>query len=235
VLPVYNPREFAYLHHRISERTGIAANDMRIKHPYRMLRSLRDYIDWQKRAYAAPSPPDVKQACLLRNGIPGATWVETGTYMGHTTEILSKHGAMTYSIEPEPALFENARRRFSGTRNVEIINGTSEDIFPTLLPRISGDVNFWLDGHYSGGITYKGARDTPIADELAVIADNLGHFRGVCVLVDDLRCFESSPENRAEYPSLDSLVDWARSHELRWHIEHDILVAKRGEMLVGGE
>jgi hypothetical protein len=29
------------------------------------------------------------------------------------------------------------------------------------------------------------------------------------------------------YPSLDLLVDWARSNNFHWHIEHDIFVAKR--------
>jgi hypothetical protein len=208
--------------------------DMCFSHPLRVLRSFRGYIDWGKRAYAAPSPTDVKHVCLLRNGIPGATWVETGTYLGHTTEILSRHGEMIYSIEPEPKLFENARRRFGHVKNIEIINGASEDVFPTLLPRVSGNVNFWLDGHYSGGITFKGLRDTPITDELAVIADNLGHFRSVCVLVDDVRCFGPSQESYVGYPSLDFLVDWARSYELRWHIEHDIFIAKRGGGCAGG-
>lgn len=58
------------------------------------------YKEWEQRGFTAPSPHLIKQAVVLRNGIPGATWVETGTYMGQTTELLSRHGSKVYSIEP---------------------------------------------------------------------------------------------------------------------------------------
>jgi hypothetical protein len=124
------------------------------------------YQDWAEREYAAPSPHFVKQKVLLRNGLPDATWVETGTYLGDTTSILSTVAKMVYSIEPEPTLFSKAEQRFSNTSNVKIIKGLSEEVFPKLLPTISGNVCFWLDGHYSEGITFKGPQDTPIMDEL---------------------------------------------------------------------
>lgn len=199
---------------------------IRSSYGYRVLSRFRECIGWRQRAYAAPSPHFIKQSRLIANGFPGATWVETGTFLGHTTQLLSGHGAHVYSIEPEPSLFANAKKRFAGYTNVEILNGTSEAVFPDLLPRIEGNVNFWLDGHYSGGITFQGANDTPIIDELRVISENLGHFKGVCVLVDDIRCFDPHVPEFAAYPSLDVLVDWARSHNMHWHIEHDIFVAR---------
>lgn len=196
--------------------------------PYRLLTLIRGYLQWGGRQYAAPSPHAIKQACLLRNSFPDATWVETGTYLGQTTKVLSKVASMVHSIEPEPTLCANAKKYFSGYSNVEIHAGTSEEVFPSLLPRISGDVNFWLDGHYSAGVTFKGPQDTPIMDELRVVSENLGHFGKVCVLVDDIRCFNPHLAEYATYPSLDVLVDWARANQLNWHIEHDIFVAKRG-------
>lgn len=195
---------------------------------YRILCVFRECAEWRKRKYAAPSPHFIKQSRLLRNGFPHATWVETGTFLGHTTSLLAKHAAQVYSIEPEPTLFANAKARFASTGNVEILNGTSEEVFPELLPKVTGDVNFWLDGHYSGGITFQGASDTPIIEELRVISENLGHFRNVCVLVDDIRCFNPHLPEYATYPSLDVLVNWARAHDMRWHIEHDIFIARTG-------
>ena len=109
---------------------------------------------------------------------------------------------------------------------MEILNGTSEDVFPELLPRIAGDVNFWLDGHYSAGITFKGRQDTPILDELACISHHLERLGKVCVLIDDIRCFNPRMPEYSSYPSLDTLVAWATKHKLGWHIEHDIFVAK---------
>lgn len=199
---------------------------IRSSYGYRVLCWFRECAGWRQRNYAAPSPHFIKQSRLIANGFPGATWVETGTFLGHTTQLLSGHGAFVYSIEPEPSLFANAKKRFASYANVEILNGTSEAVFPDLLPRIEGNVNFWLDGHYSGGITFQGASDTPIIDELRVISDNLGHFKDVCVLVDDIRCFDPHLPEFATYPSLDVLVDWARRHDMRWHIEHDIFVAR---------
>jgi len=194
--------------------------------PYKFLAFMNGMIKWSRRRFAAPSPAHVKQTCLIRNGIPNAIWIETGTYTGSTTRILSKHSKMVYSIEPAPSLYASAKRNFRHFKNVEIINGTSEEVFPTLLPRIQGDVNFWLDGHYSSGATFKGPKSTPIDDELKSISENLPHFKKVAVLVDDIRCFNPKIPEYSDYPSVDLLVDWARANRLHWHIEHDIFVAK---------
>jgi hypothetical protein len=199
---------------------------LRNSYPYRISSLLYAYLGWARIGFSAPSPHFIKQACIIRNSLPNATWVETGTYLGQTTEILSKNGSMVYSIEPEPTLYKNAEQYFSSIKNVEILNGTSEVIFPTLLPRIDGDVNFWLDGHYSAGITFKGLQDTPILDELKNIGNNINHFNKICVLVDDIRCFNPHQPEYSTYPSVDVLVDWARVNGLHWHIEHDIFVAK---------
>lgn len=193
---------------------------------YRFCRSIYECLHWHARKYDSPSPHFVKQSCLLRNGFPSATWIETGTYLGQTTQLLSKNASKVYSIEPEPKLFARARNFFRNYSNVEILSGTSEDVFPILLPRIGGDVNFWLDGHYSAGITFKGQQDTPILDELDCISRNINHFSKVCVLVDDIRCFNPRLPEYASYPSVDKLVEWANKHQLIWHIEHDIFIAK---------
>jgi hypothetical protein len=196
-------------------------------HPvYLFFSSIRDCLQWAARAYAAPSPHFIKQVCLLRNGFPSATWVETGTFLGQTTQLLARHATKVYSIEPEPKLFARAQKLFSSQNHVEILNGSSEDVFPVLLPILRGNVNFWLDGHYSAGITFKGSQDTPILDELASISRNIDSFGKICVLIDDIRCFNPLLPEYSTYPSLDTLVAWATEHKLNWHIEHDIFIAK---------
>jgi len=193
---------------------------------YRILSLLREYRAWAQRDFAAPSPHYIKQSCLIRNGYPNATWIETGTYLGQTTKVLSKFATKVFSIEPEPILFANAMKYFSKNENVEILNGTSEFIFPNLLPNINGDVNFWLNGHYSEGKTFKGNQDTPILDELKCISENLSHFNKICILVDDVRCFNPRIPEYSTYPDIGYLVAWSQKHGLVWHIEHDIFVAK---------
>jgi hypothetical protein len=164
---------------------------------------------------------------LLRNGLPDSTWIETGTYLGETTRFLAKRSRFVYSLEPEPTLFANAKELFKRTGNVRIINGTSETVLPSLLPTISGKVNFWLDGHYSAGLTFKGPQDSPIGDELSCIAKNLAHFSRVCVLIDDVRLFVGNSSENSGYLPLEFLVTWAKDNNLQWHIEHDIFVANK--------
>jgi hypothetical protein len=159
--------------------------------------------------------------------LPGAIWVETGTYLGETTKFLSRHACKVYSIEPETILFLKAKEYFKSFHHVSILHGTSEDTFPKLLPKIKGNVNFWLDGHYSEGITYKGFRDTPIIYELNSISKNKKNFKNIAIFIDDIRCFENNIEEFSSYPSLDYLVKWAQKENFSWHIEHDIFVAKR--------
>lgn len=176
--------------------------------------------------FSPPAPQYVKKSVLLRNAFPNSIWIETGTYLGHTTKQLSKHGSFVYSIEPEPILQANAAALFKSYPNVEILKGLSEEVLPSLLPRLSGDINFWLDGHYSAGITHKGPKDTPIREELVCISRNLHRFNRVCVMIDDIRCFYPELNVYKSYPSINMLVNWANQNSLSWHIEHDIFVIK---------
>src|SRR5205814_7103597 len=119
---------------------------------------------------------------------------------------------MVYSIEPEPALFSKAEQRFSNTSNVKIIKGLSEEVLTKLLPTIGGNICFWLDGHYSAGITFKGPQETPIMDELTIIGRHLSQINKVVVIIDDVRCFDPTNPEFSAYPPVDALVDWARGH-----------------------
>ncbi|MBU1425732.1 MAG: hypothetical protein KKH12_08480 [Gammaproteobacteria bacterium] len=181
---------------------------------------------WAERQYAAPSLAHIKRAVLLRLGAPNAIWVETGTFMGDTAALLALEAREVYTIEPDRTLFEKAESRFFSNPSVHVIHGLSEEVFPTLLPTLSGTVNFWLDGHYSGGITHQGPTDCPVREELSNIEKNLARYANVTVLIDDIRCFDPTVPEYADYPDVNFLVDWARNNNLLWHIEHDIFVAK---------
>lgn len=182
---------------------------------------------WRTSGYSAPSPFPVKIECLTRHSLPDTTWIETGTYVGDTAFALSKIAQHVYTIEPEPLLFERAIVRFSAVQNVDVVFGLSEEKLPMVLERVSGNVNLWLDGHFSEGVTHRGPVETPILEELNVIEGHLQRLNRVCVLVDDVRLFEPSRTSSSAYPPLDLLVDWARKNNLNWHIEHDIFVAKK--------
>lgn len=187
----------------------------------------KQYREWAERRFAAPSPTFVKNEVILRNGIPNAIWVETGTYKGDTSSLLSKGAKKVYTIEPAEQLYLDAKSRFKNSGNVEVIQGISEEVFPKLLPTLSGEINFWLDGHYSTGVTYQGPKDCPLVEELASIEKHLKNFPKIVILIDDVRyCANPSIHQFSGYPKLDVLVDWAHKNNLYWHIEHDTMVIK---------
>jgi hypothetical protein len=168
-----------------------------------------------------------RQALFRKHGIPGATWVETGTYRGDTTEFLAGIASAVYSFEPGVKLYEAACQRFKGRGlNVMLINRLSEEGLPQLLPWLSGDVCFWLDGHYSGEDTYKGPQDTPIRDELAAIGGHIARWSKVVVFIDDVHLFTGAKHVYGRYPKLDGIAMWAQNHKLAWHIDSDIFIAK---------
>lgn len=210
----------------------------KIKSYFRIYQNLRDeeFRNWTERKYAAPSPNLVKRQVILRNGIPNAIWIETGTYKGDTSALLAKHSKAVYTIEPADALYEAAKVRFSSTPNVTVIKGTSEEVFPELIPKLSGEVNFWLDGHYSTGVTFQGAKDSPIMEELACIEQNLRNFSKIVILIDDIRyCVNPSVHEFSGYPKLDTLVEWAGKNNLYWHIEHDTFVIKNQNLYTAAD
>ena len=207
-----------------------------LKSPRRAARLMRqklrnvqsEHEEWSRRGYAMPAPQAVKWAVLRRYGIPSSLWIETGTYLGDTTAFLAKGAKHVYSIEPEPQLAARARTRFAKHERITIVEGTSEDRFGELVAGVEqGPVSFWLDGHYSAGMTYQGESDTPIRDELSTIERNLDRLESVAVLVDDVRCFDPDNPHFAGYPSRAWLVDWAERNGLPWTIEHDIFVASK--------
>ena len=199
---------------------------IRNSYPSRIFKFIRDSRAWAVSGFSSPSPYFIKQACILRNGVKNATWVETGTYLGETSELLSKFSEKVYSIEPQKKLYENAKNYFNNFINVEIINGESQKILPDLLLKIEGDINFWLDGHYSGANTYEGVDHTPILEELKIIEITINRFNKICVLIDDIRCFNPSNQQYKGYPKVEELIKWAQRNNLNWHIEHDIFIAR---------
>lgn len=183
------------------------------------------FINWIVMGWSPPVAPQVKRSVLQRYGSSASTWVETGTYLGQTTKFLARKSTLVWSIEPEPLLAKAATRKFRKNARVKIIQGTSEEILPALLPQLVGNVAFWLDGHYSEGVTFCGEIETPIAVELQLIKDCLHQFESVVILVDDFRCFEAKKSDVGPYPSRSFLVEWADSSGLSWTVEHDIFIA----------
>ena len=193
-----------------------------------------DFLNWYKQDFRMSPPKLISWSVMRRWGYSDAIWVESGTFKGDTTNFLANYNKKVHSIEPHSELYMSAKKRFSGRKNIELYNGASEDVFPRLVPKLSGKVCFWLDGHFSGPLTFQAAANCPIETELKTISKNIGKFSDLVVLIDDLRRFAPGKDRYEDYPSLDSLIDWARDHNLNWNIESDILIMWKPKQLNGG-
>ena len=178
---------------------------------------------WRSLNYSSPSPQHVKIRILKSNSLKNATWVETGTYLGDTTSKLAKIAKKVISIEPQSELSAFASTRLKRYKNVVIVNATSESCIASVLDGISGPTCFWLDGHYSGDVTFLGSSISPIVIELATISNYL-KANEVVLFVDDFRLFVNSANTG--YPPHGILVEWAVENNLSWTVEQDIFIAK---------
>ncbi len=111
------------------------------------------------------------------------------------------------SIELSDFYFQLNKKRFVKYDNVNLIKGDSGIIIKELVKSIETPTLFWLDGHYSGGITGKGVLETPIEMELDSILNS--DIEGHIILVDDARCFKGSNA----YPILETYLDKVRKTE----------------------
>ena len=159
-------------------------------------------------------------------------WIETGTYYGNTTKVLSKISKKTVSIEAQKDLYNFSKKNLSNLRNVEIILGKSEDILEKVFSENLDfeNVCIYLDAHLcqdhlrntkTFGTEIDG---TPILKEMELIKKFLKSFKNVNILIDDIRLFNGNFQN---YPSKDFLVEWCKENNFLWEIEHDIFICKK--------
>jgi len=184
------------------------------------------------RGFGPPSPQFIKLRILARNCISEAAWIETGTYLGETTKFLSKNSQMVFSIEPAELLHKFVSKRLIRLKNVQILLGTSEEVFESTINKLDGKANFWLDGHASGDITFSNQDVTPIVHELKILANHLPRFEEFAIFVDDVRGF-ADMGGASKYPSKEFLVEWANVNSCSWSIEHDIFIAKKLKLMSG--
>ena len=161
-----------------------------------------------------------------------SAWIETGTYYGETTKILSQISNKIVSIEADQDLYNLAKKNFSNFKNIEVMFGRSEDKLTEALEKIKGYKNIciYLDAHLchdhiKNKKTFGDEKDaTPIKKELKFIEDKKDEFNKINILIDDIRLFNNKFQN---YPKKDYLVNWCEENDFDWEIEQDIFICKR--------
>jgi len=119
-------------------------------------------------------------------------WVETGTFRGDTTARQVAWFRHIFTIELDPTLAAAARERFKDEPTVEVHEGDSAEVLAWLCatsPHLQEPAVFYLDGHWSGGVTARGREEEdgcPLLREVAVLGRR--EYEDL-IVVDDVRLF----------------------------------------------
>lgn len=181
-----------------------------------------EITEWIKGGCPSPAPLPVKMS-VVNNYVRksgSSIFIETGTLLGGTVEYIASRNPTVrcHSIEIEPKYYSRAVQVLKRLKNVELILGDSSEIVPSLLECIAQPAVFWLDGHYSGGYTGRGASNTPVSSELEAILNH--DVKRHIILIDDARLFTGEDD----YPTLTSILNVFENHQFyRAEISVDII------------
>ena len=177
--------------------------------------------NWNKLGRHVPPPHEVKQGIIERYSKEYrlTTLVETGTYLGDMIEAMRRVFRRIYSIELGEDLWEKANARFAAFPNIKIIQGDSAKVLKKVILELEEPALFWLDGHYSAGITAKGDLETPVFGELEQILSH--HIQNHVILIDDARCFNGLND----YPTKDTLREYVvkKRPDMQMVVKDDII------------
>jgi hypothetical protein len=126
------------------------------------------------------------------------TFFETGTGFGLGVQVArTVPFNLIFSVEIVASEVERIRPAFSSDSRVQLLIGRSIDLMPQILPRIPGNMIFWLDAHFPGAHHHIQKYDSetdidtrlPLEKELSLIRQLRPGKRDV-ILIDDLRIYE---------------------------------------------
>jgi hypothetical protein len=163
--------------------------------------------EWAHTGRPVPPPHAIKQQNLRDHGRRYGLriLVETGTARGDMIQAMIDSFDRIISIELSDELFANAQWRFRRAGKVELLHGDSGAMLGEVVPNLAGPALFWLDGHYSAGMTALGEKSTPIYDELEHVLRS--PERGHVIVIDDARLFGTDPD----YPTFAELEAFVRA------------------------
>jgi hypothetical protein len=179
------------------------------------------------------------EGIMKHNFVPylNPLFIESGSYEGDGIQAALNAGfEQVWSIELSEYYHERCKQRFAGNEKVKLFLGSSVDVLPELLKVINCSVTFWLDGHYSGGLTAIDEKcRLPLLKEIEIIGNH--HIKNHTILIDDMRavgtggkdtdwgCFTKQDVENA----INAISDYVIFYEFGI-VENDILVATPKEI-----
>lgn len=133
-------------------------------------------------------------------------FIESGTFMGESTNLASNLFEKVYTIELESSLYNRAVSLFKNKSNIDILFGDTIKLLPNILIKESRNSVFWLDGHNSGPGTAVGEIDFPALQECEIIDQYFTGDLGL-ILIDDVRLFGKGHSAQIDNSLIDLTID----------------------------
>ena len=134
-------------------------------------------------------------------------FVETGTFYAETAIWASKYFRKVFTIEYSRDLYEKAINKFNRIDNVEFNWGDSRGELRNIVEKLNGSSVFWLDAHWSGGLTYGKNDQCPLIEEINIL--NCSKSENF-IFIDDARLFTSPPQHPLrldQWPNIVKVID----------------------------
>lgn len=147
-----------------------------------------------------------------------SVFVETGTYTGQSVYKIVSLFREVHTVEASPDLNRAARELFKAKEitNVSALLGDSQGFLRSLAPQVYEDAVFFLDAHYSSGITSQEYGACPVIEEIDIV---LSRSPNALIVVDDLR----KMTGRDGYPTLEQILG-SLPHTLLVQVAMDQLI-----------
>lgn len=179
---------------------------------------LRYRLNQELKNHSGRYPNLLKQATVLEYAQRYSlrTFIETGTYYGEMIRAALRSFDRIYSVEIEPNFYRRACSVFRKEPHVTILQGDSATVLPGILQSLAGPALFWLDAHYSGGLTGSADTECPTSAELLSI---FAHPYKHVILIDDADCFTGDNS----YPPLSKVEQMAAQHQYSFAVKNNII------------
>ncbi len=162
----------------------------------------------------------------LRDRLQIERAIETGTYQGKGARALAAIFSEVVTVELDAALHARTVEALAREPAITAVHGNSRDVLPSLVDA-RRPTFYWLDSHWSGGVTAGEDDECPVLDELRAL--EIGHPDD-CILIDDARLFLAPPpppHKTEQWPTFTQISAAIRAARPNHHVEvvHDVVIA----------
>jgi hypothetical protein len=154
-------------------------------------------------------------------------FVETGTFQGGTAYWAGTVFPQVITIEGSKDLHAQAVTKFASMKNIQFLQGESPAILRQIMPTLPSQTIYWLDAHWSGGVTHGAENECPLLDEIRAIDSRPSES---FILIDDARLFLSPPplpHRDNQWPEIATVVSTLRERDSSRYVVviEDLIIA----------